>query len=298
MMRVLESIVEPARNFLVTAQDPDGFWRDYLLAPGMSTAWTTACVAFALGPQIITADQARRALLSERRASGWGYNGSVSTDADSTAWVLRFMAAAHDSCVSDATALLQHFITVSGGARTFRDPHPFGTWAQEHADVTPVVGLALLECGGDQASIERIRNWCIAAQREDGSWNSFWWATDTYATAKSVEFLAALHLKSHAAFSKAAEWILSQGNDSSSFEAAHAVAALAHCGLADHKNTHRLIAYLCDQQQADGSWPASKVLLVPDQHRSDLCAPAFEDCHRLMTAAACLQALGIWANCK
>jgi squalene cyclase len=294
----VRSIVESARKFLIAAQDPDGFWRDYVLPPGMSTAWTTASVAFALGPQHIGTDRARDALLSDRRPSGWGYNSSVSTDADSTACVLRFMAAANDPCVRHATALLKPFITACGGARTFRDAHPFGRWAQEHADVTPVVGLALVECGGHCKLIESMRDWCIAAQQEDGSWASFWWKTDVYATAKMIEFLAALEMDGHAVLRRAAEWILDQRNDSSPFEAAHALAAFAHSGLASHKNTQVLVDFLCDLQQADGSWPGSRVLLVPDQHRDDVPPSAFEDCRRLMTTAACLQALSVFfANC-
>lgn len=299
MIHILDSIVESARKFLVAAQDPDGFWRDYLLPPGMSsTAWTTAYVAFALGAQGAAAGRARDALLSERRACGWGYNSSVSTDADSTAWVLRFMAAANDPCVSDATTLLKPFITACGGVRTFRDAHPFGRWSEEHADVTPVVGLALMECAGDRECIERMRDWCIAAQNEDGSWPSFWWATDTYAVAKNLEFIAVSGAKPRSAFGTAAEWLLNHEQDSSPFEAAQALAALADCELANHKEAHTLVELLCDLQQRDGNWPASKVLLMPDQHRDDVHPPAFEDCCTLITTATCLKALQIWATGK
>jgi hypothetical protein len=298
MIGVLESIVDAARKFLVSAQEADGFWRDYLLPPGMSTSWTTACVALALGPNGAASDRARQALHSERRPSGWAYNGSVSTDADSTAWVLRFMAAANDSSVRDATALLRPFVTDSGGVRTFRDPEPFGRWAQEHADVTAVAGLALVECGGDGELIERIRDWCITAQRGDGAWTSFWWGTDAYATAKTIEFLTASGVKSETVFGKAVEWISAQRNRSWPFEAAHALAALAGCGFADHEQARGLIDFLCDSQAADGGWPASRMLLVPDQHRDDVPPPAFEDCRRFITTATCLQALRLWADCR
>ena len=198
--------------------------------------------------------------------------------------------------MNDASALLKPFLGAIGGARTFRDP-VFGTWAQEHEDVTAVVGLALLECG-DGEWIERIRDWCIAAQTKEGSWPSFWWTTDVYVTAKNIEFLTASGVTREGILRRAAEWTLAQESDSSPFAAAHAVIALAHCGLGDHKQAWRLVDFLGDLQLPDGSWPPSKTLLVPHQHRRDVPPAAFEDCRGFMTTATCLQALQIWANCK
>jgi hypothetical protein len=296
MVGVLHSILECSRRFLLNAQDEDGFWRDYLLQPGISTAWTTACVGRVLTEYPAATQRARMALLRERRPTGWGYNMSVSTDADSTAWVLRFMARTGDACVYSAMDLLKPFITGNGAAQTFRNANFFGTWADEHADVTPAVGLALIECTGDSGLTDRIRRCVLDNQRKDGSWNSFWWSTDAYATAKSLEFLNACGGIPEETRRSASAWLAARPLAASSFEAANLLAALVYCGQGNASQAQSVVEVLMDTRNVDGSWPASNVLLVPDQHSSSEPAPRFRDIRSLMSTSAVLEALHSWQS--
>lgn len=299
MVDVLDSILESSRRFLLDAQDKDGFWRDYLLQPGTSTAWTTACVGRVLVEFSAAIERARMALLAELRATGWGYNMSVSTDADTTAWVLRFMARIGDASVKNATRLLIPFLAPNGAAHTFRNPEYFGRWAGEHADVTPVVGMALIECSGDFSLTNRIRTRVLDDQRVDGAWTSFWWSTDVYATAKSLEFLSSCGGIPEATRSSASAWLATRPLPASSLEAANILTALVYCGLAKISQTQTVVELLMDTKNADSSWPASNVLLVPDQHVSSRESPRFADTKRLMSTSAVIEALSLWQSmCK
>src|SRR6266446_1158594 len=91
--------VAAAVRLLLLNQDEDGYWRDYQLPPGRSEAWTTACVGCALFAASSYArisqsplHRAATVLLAAQRPEGWGYNRKTACDADSTSWVLCFLA--------------------------------------------------------------------------------------------------------------------------------------------------------------------------------------------------------------
>ena len=137
------------------AQDSDGFWRDYSVPSGPSTAWTSACIAWSLAHSPLSAERRRAlersrvAIHSHRLTGGWGYNFESEPDSDTTAWVFRLMAKLSDPCAREASKYLEPFLGESGGVRTFPDLERFGTWAHEHTDVTPNAGSALVESGSD-----------------------------------------------------------------------------------------------------------------------------------------------------
>jgi hypothetical protein len=196
------------------------------------------------------------------------------------------------------TDLLTPFVGPNGAVHTFNGSR-FGSWAGEHVDVTPVVGLALIECNGDSALTNRIRDWVVNAQGEHGAWSSFWWSTDAYATAKNLEFLNSSGGVPADVMTAAFDWLQAQPAPRSSFEAANLLAALVFCELAEGSQSRRLIEWLTETRNADGSWPGSQVLLVPDQRNFSLERRAFADHKRLMSTAAVVQALELWqSRCK
>jgi hypothetical protein len=109
-----------------------------------------------------------------RRADGWGYNRATASDADTTSFALRLAG-------GDAS-VLDRYVDDDGRAHTFAGTH-FGSWAWAHADVTATVGIALADAGEDATALRR------AALRDIGAWNSFWWTTDAYAVARTLELL-------------------------------------------------------------------------------------------------------------
>ena len=172
-----EPDLDAAVAFLLDRQDEDGLWRDYALPPGASETWTTSVAGLALTPFPAAAPalvRARRTVSALRRADGWGYNSATATDADTTSFALRF--------VGGDPSVLGRFVDLDGNAHTFVGAQ-FGSWAWAHADVTATVGLAL-----DDARAARAAT--LRAREHRGAWRSFWWTTDTYATARSLELLA------------------------------------------------------------------------------------------------------------
>jgi squalene cyclase len=298
-MEFVRQAVSAAENYLANAQDSDGFWRDYDLAPGQSTAWITGCVGWSLsklsmnGGKCQVVNSARAALCSIHRPDGWGYNSGIAPDADTTAWVLRLMANVGDPFHRDATRYLQPFITESGGVRTFHHPERFGSWAQEHADVTPVAGLALVECAGDPVLVSRLRGWSLAQQRQDGAWSSFWWATDAYATARNLEFLESSGGVPSGILESCIGWLDGRNLTKSAFEGAQQLIIRVTVGMREAQVCAQLVDALLGLQMGDGSWPASSVLRIPNQKKQG-GDQLYGDNKRLMTTAMMVHALKLW----
>ena len=95
-------------EFLLAQQGRDGLWRDFETLAGEASDWPTGFV----GTQLLDAgvrgapiDRAAEALLArQHRDGGWGYHHDVPSDADSTAWVLMFLAAIGTRAPSDGAS--------------------------------------------------------------------------------------------------------------------------------------------------------------------------------------------------
>lgn len=299
--RDVKGAVEKGEAFLLRNQNPDGFWRDYMLDPGASEAWTTACVGCALvaaPTSNASLDALRRAteiLHSVGTARGWGYNHNTATDADTTAWVVRLLASLDDQRELNSSACLQEYLDVNGAARTFLNAERFGAWAEAHADVSPLVGLALIAVDADASIVSKVRRASLQARHQRGGWRSFWWTTDSYATAWNLNFLAASGGIPSELSGDTWNWLLTEPKASSPFEAAHQLMIAVFLGKAQTSRGTDLLHMLLDWQLEDSSWPGSAVLLVPTQSkdaRSD--SQGHEDSMRLMSTAMSVYALKLW----
>ena len=87
--------LERGTRFLLARQDRDGLWRDFVTPAGKASQWPPGYIGAALPLNGDTADALERAadtlVAAQNLDGGWGYNEDVPTDADSTAWVLRFL---------------------------------------------------------------------------------------------------------------------------------------------------------------------------------------------------------------
>jgi len=287
------------------AQDSDGFWRDYSVPSGPSTAWTSACIAWSLAHSPLSAERRRAlersrvAIHSHRLTGGWGYNFESEPDSDTTAWVFRLMAKLSDPCAREASKYLEPFLGESGGVRTFPDLERFGTWAHEHADVTPNAGSALVESGSDDGvRAARLRAWCLAKQRGGGGWESFWWSTDAYAVARNLEFLNLSGGIPTTVLEACRRWLLSQSRMESAFEGAHLLLSAVLLEAIEETKCLCLVNDLLSSQMSDGSWPASCVLQVPHQSSDEAEVLLYDDCKRLMSTAMASQSLKTWLQAK
>ncbi|MDB9310670.1 hypothetical protein PN471_18990 [Aphanizomenon sp. CS-733/32] len=325
----LDKAILAATQFLLCSRNQKGWWRDFHLYIGIegevrrSDEWVTAYVGAALAAlpdqQAKLAAQQAWLLLINRRQScpGWGYNGFVTPDADSTAWALRLASSLGESKSQKAQVasefIAQHF-SVTGGIATYLEQlvplaytgsSPVKGWCGVHSCVTAAVA-SLEEIG------EASRCFLRDTQDDCGSWTAYWWYDHEYATALAAESLAKENYhRNYQQINRAIEWArrrinasgavysLQYGNNSP-FATAWCVRILA---LAQEPlgEIYQAINWLLGNQKPDGSWdssallrlPVSADIIDPDNHPSS----AIPDDRRLFTTATVLVALSVVREC-
>lgn len=263
----LQRSIADGAVFLLAAQDDDGLWRDYRLEPGASETWVTAvvgltlarCEAFVAPGNAL--DRAVDAVHRHRKPDGWGYNARTAADADTTAWALRFLAGQGALRGLDAAGLLGPFITPTGGVRTFKDPERFGNWAAIHPDVTPLVGMALVESKADVELIRFVRRGCLNGRDDSGLWLPYWWSSKAYGIAHNLQFLTVSGGIPVACKEAAKRWMYSAPAPETPFDAAQRVVIACLLDL----DPGPWLRPLLQMQLAHGGWPFSPELLVPSQ---------------------------------
>ena len=290
----VEQAIEHACRFLAAAQQPDGFWRDYALAPGPSTQWVTAFVGYALAVAGARTgdDPLARALLalqSSVRSAGWGYNAAIAPDADSTSWAIRLFLRTGTAVPIEPVPVLTADLGPNGGARTFACGPRYGRWTLEHIDVTAVVALALKEAGAGDAVVCRAREWILGGRTHDGLWTGFWWTFDAYVIAQTLELLAATGGVPHPVAEASRRYLKQRADPDTVMEAASLLIIAQRTQVSGRVWRDLLLA----RQLTDGSWPPSRGLRVPDQHGSGTDGEVFADANRLMSTAMAVMALSM-----
>jgi hypothetical protein len=303
--------------FLVERQSPEGLWSDFLLAPGLSDEWVTGYVGDRISGEPGTRDALDRAWQAlstrcrERSGVGWGYNVHVPQDADSTSWALRLanrLGHGSDVVAVAARESLVHFVHPDGmlgtyGAtdeiRRFIGASPtldFRGWTASHACVT--AAAAGIDGLVDPAVL-------LAAQRPDGRWQSYWWASDSFATALTVESLLP-YPAAAPALVRAGDWALSAltADRLTAFERANLLLVAALTGRSGEAPVGAAVRALTFTMLPDGSWAPGALLRVPHPEDTDPDAvvdwipggriegAVVEDLRRVFTTATVVHALG------
>lgn len=323
--------LERGKRFLISNQGRDGLWRDFLTPAGEASEWPTAFIATALHLASVREQALERAadalVASQNVDGGWGYNESVPTDADSTAWVLLFLARMGlrgGPCQRATSCLVRHQRTETGGIATYSAAEPirrfmgvsryvrFKGWCSPHTEVTAVAGRAVAALAAEHGDPAADAAWRYVRARQDadGSWSSYWWTSAHYATLQAVELAVAFG--GHDLVHRAAEWaIRGQGADggwaapgvaTSAFATAMCLSVLVLAGACGEP-TDRAIRRLAALQQEDGGWPSHPIMRIPlpgdpDPDRRGRWRPirfdggvVVQDHHRTFTSAACVAAL-------
>ncbi len=188
----------------------------------------------------------------------------------------------------EAMAVLRRHMTATGGINTYRHgAHRDMTdgfeinpgWHEAHACVT---AAAAHLPGLGTGPLDFLRQ----AQRPDGTWRGYWWASDAYTTALAAEALAGEagdRPRVTRAISAARAAMDASGQAPlTPFEMALTLRTLllapAPCPTAVQDARDRLLA----AQLADGSWPASAALAIPN-HKGEVI-PALDNRRCLTTA--------------
>jgi hypothetical protein len=298
--RALNETLSQGIDYLLQRQSKDGFWRDYLLTPGMSESWSTAWVGWSLaqcGRSKSISEALCKAALALKlccRENGWGYNRDTVPDADSTAWVLRFLDIMQHHYGLAAVGRLEAWLDAHGRAHTRLDARS-GSWGGAHSDVTPVVGLALLSAKAPISLLRRVGSAVITGRAPNGVWRSFWWTTDAYATAWSIEFLAKIGSLSPQVSNDTERWLRKCDADANAFELSHRLLALAALGLSYNELTLALVENLLELSMLRDGWPPAAVLRIPPKKRVSAHPELlYKDEQGLMTTAIACAVLARW----
>ncbi len=245
-------------SFILAGQSADGAWRDFTLPVGQSDAWVSAFV----GAQVAccsddawqAAQRAADWLRANRRSDGWGYNGSVEPDADSTAWAALLFASLGREPAPGVLGILIRHQHEDGGISTYRSADG---WGLAHACVTAATARALAVLGAREDA-RRARRWLRAARPTGMGWSGYWWASAFYPTMVALDALAdeGLEGEEHALLSAS-----NLGSIRSIVDLACALKMLS-VSAPGHPLVGELVASLCTYQCSDGSWPASQCLRV------------------------------------
>ena len=289
----VDDAVESAVDWLLAARHQGGWWRDFAATPavGFSDEWVTAYVGDALArvalPRARDASIDALELLLTRRSGGdgWGFNVQLPVDGDATTWALRLAQSIGRSNLvrfEAARRLLSELTTPDGGVTSYlASAAPevdrmvlvggsYGGWTNAHLCITaPAARLGL-----NSSTATYLR----ASQSRAGSWSSYWWSDDEYATAWAVEALAR-SATNDPAVAAAVAWcvarIADDGAVRSSAEGQPAVfpTALALCAIriGGSRGRHddwvaaadRAERWLLEHQLRDGSWAPSARMRVP-----------------------------------
>lgn len=329
----LDNVIERACLFLEKWQWPGGFWIDFELVVGMSSQWVTAyishCLAQANANSSALAPANKWLLQTQLEEGGWGYNRDIPPDGDSTANAVLFLAGYGRTNLSEevldhaAETLLTFRSNNDGGFMTYRPiPHIPGEekhkfmfegsgWCISHLSVTALAAVALHKVNPVKFRHVLKEAAVFIKQRQDpaGFWDDHWWLDRIYGTYWSSRFLNSMG--DRISPQRAIDWLVRNNQDGKAWgnglgsqpSPYHTALALSTLMLLDSPpRVHQLIkngiAWLIENQRADGGWTSVPILLtvIPEIHEpwrsTDASSrQAVADQYSLFTSATVLVAL-------
>lgn len=286
---------------LLRTQHPAGSWTDFWLPVGTSDAWVTAYTGLALHAVSrcawLPADMREQADTAARHAArwllehphprgGWGYNGAVGADADSTAHTLSLLARLGLPVPAPALTFLRAHEVPGEGFRTYAWPNPTHAWTRPSPDVTAAALRALHDLG-ELTPAELRAAWASTLgpqQRQNGLWEGVWWVTPAYPTGLALEVWDTAG-RPAPCFSPV---FCTSGN---AFDLAWQVRAQQ---VMRQPEAAQATAHLLSAQTADGAWPTTPLLRVPPAHPTSGGVTLYaSDDRRIFTTASALRSLAL-----
>jgi hypothetical protein len=288
---IVDDALQLAARFLARRQQRNGAWKGFLLPPGAATTWLTAHVAYVLADVVSLADACRRASRYLEAvgpaAGGWGYNGDVGVDIDTSAQALlvldRFTRPVPEFLVD---ALLAAQLPQGGFPTYVANGVATTGWNIAHEEVTALAAESLRR-RGFHLQAARATTWLRACDATP-TFASYWWVGSAY----GVWVRARTGLRGADLQAAAAELL---AGSRTTPELAQALAAASLLGGTDQATLIGGLRQLVSMQLADGSWPCSACLRVTDPTEievgPDLRGRRYADGTRIFSTAHALAAL-------
>jgi len=323
-----------AKDFLISYQNKDGSWFDFITDAGMSNVWSTAFILNNLrdvkfDKKVIS--KAISFLENNKQKKLWGYNNATLPDNDSTSFVL--MTLYHQNVdISNELEIYLSQQSNKGGFSTYIDSEKLSDylqtpqreldgWLQAQICVS-AVSYYLMESFNleDNPSKDRLYDFLFQNQNNNGLWESYWWTSPIYATSFVIQAYFINNTKINESISKAINGLLSlqqidgsfmdNNNTKSSFFTALVIIALCSNRTVSNKylNEIRLaIDWLLSQQTKDGSFISAYSLQIPNttvlnpkkvkkwtKDNSQATDIITNDFMRLFTTSTCVKALDLY----
>lgn len=292
---IINNALNKAKRALFNSMTENKRWLDYYLPVGQSDIWVTAYILFQLQNLSLTVEQsllyknAKKWLLNQATSQGWGYNSSTPPDSDSTSLALLSLNLTNKKAKSFLNKINLNCKSENGYS-TYNPNIYKGSWVEAVDDVSPYVLLARHKYNRDSSTElpDFIRN----NQLENGSWSSYWWTSDLYATYGYLLYFNKIGTEP----SNSAELLhyIENYQPICDFDSALLVNCLYFLG--SKKNNFKLISQLINQQQENGLWKGSALLRLP---KEDLVKPKnkiegtvlYKDMNGYFTTALTINAL-------
>lgn len=267
----ISKAIRRATRFLIDIQHNDGYWSDFNLPVGNADEWVTAYTGYQLCRilHIVPAELHTSTIRAckwisqhEHLQGGWGYNNNIETDADSTAWALAFMCLAQCPPSRQSVQRLISFIRPDGGFATYDTDLSYGYWGASCTDVSAVALKALLASAPANISeiLLKCKNYLLDCQNENGSWNSYWWASPAYATSAALRILSEMNICPR----NDPKRFLQTYTPDGAFEEALILESLVRLRT-PIGSTADLLENLLSGQHEDGSWESGAILRLSNQ---------------------------------
>jgi hypothetical protein len=194
----LSNAIDKSINYLTANQQQSGYWKDLALMTGNSDQWVSAYIARALvytqdSRAIRSAKLALNRLKNDVKENGWSWQFLMSEDADSTAMALLLAKELGEEVFyENHKNILLKFIKKDGSVLTFLDNDDMKMWAkvdQRRKSIGWQVPHMCVVAPVLKVFPSETLSFVLSQQKENGSWTSYWWSDDIYATCYMIKSL-------------------------------------------------------------------------------------------------------------
>jgi squalene cyclase len=291
--------IDRALNYLIDRSLPKGFgWSDFPTnRSGESTSWVTAHVLWQIGlllPHRISGASLQTLLSQRQEPAAWGFSEAVPPDCDSTVHVLGAITTlgAQVEKISRSIEFVLSHQAASGGFSTYADglslvryrgtgdESNYEGWTQPHVCVTAVAleVLSRFPRFVPQRVLDEAIDFLLDTQTSEGYWESYWWRSKYFSTARIIKYLTFLDdTRAKAARDRAIDWLIRTASVRGYWD--NGYDAGLPCPLSTSKCVEALVAtdadkqlvrdgvaWLLENQNDDGSWTGTPVLQIPPPH--------------------------------